>query len=94
MCVLGGRGQVGFMARYEAGKASWGYAVGNNAKEFDLYPASNQSYEGFLSRRGIGPRAKLFTETIHGAYVHIRTAGNSLASWTDITTDKENHYKV
>lgn len=40
MYVLGGREA---MAGYETGKASWGYVVRNNGKEFDLYLANNQS---------------------------------------------------
>lgn len=68
------------MAGHETGKASWGYAVKNNAKEFDLYLANNQSYEGFLRWGGTDHGLSLSTETIHRAYVHIRRAGNSLVS--------------
>ena len=45
------------------------HAMRNNMKDFDLYSASNQSYEGGLS---------LFTETIHGVCMNLRTTGNSL----------------
>lgn len=43
------------MAGYEVGRASWDYEVRNNANKSDLYHASNQSYEGFLSRQGTEP---------------------------------------
>lgn len=82
------------MVRYEVGKVSWGYVVGNNVKEFDFYFVSYQSYEGFFSRRGIGLRVKFFIEIIYGVYVYIRIVGNSLVSWIDIIIDKENYYKV
>lgn len=50
--------------------------------------------EDFWAVEGQGYSLSLFTETIHEVYVHLRTAGNSLVSGTDITTDKENHYEV
>lgn len=47
----------------KAGKTNWGYVVRNSGfhdKEFGLYPESNKSYEGFLSRGGTRPKAKPF----------------------------------
>lgn len=53
------------------------HAIRKNTKDFDLYSASNQSYEGGLS---------LYTETIHGVCMNIITIGNSLDRYN---TDKE-----
>ena len=44
-------------------------------------------------RGGKGPWTKTLYTDHSWTYVHIRTAGNDLVNWTDITREKENHYK-